>query len=64
MKWKLDMLLAQNYWGQGIVTEAVEEIIKFGFEELKLKNITSRCNPDKYWIISEFWKNLDLLLME
>lgn len=37
--------LAQNYWGQGIVTEAVEEIIKFGFEKLKLTAITSRCNP-------------------
>lgn len=37
--------LAQQYWGKGIVTEAVKEIIKFGFEKLKLATITSRCNP-------------------
>ena len=38
--------LAQQYWGKGIITEAVKEIIKFGFEKLKLiATITSRCNP-------------------
>ena len=38
--------ISQQYWNQGLVTEAVSKIIKFGFEELRLKKITSRCKPD------------------
>ena len=37
--------ISQKYWGLGIVTEAVNEVIKFGFEQLKLSAITSRCKP-------------------
>ena len=37
--------LAQNYWGKGIVTEAIKEVVKFGFEQLELSSITSRCKP-------------------
>jgi RimJ/RimL family protein N-acetyltransferase len=31
--------LAEKYWNQGIMTEAVKLITKFGFEKLKLKRI-------------------------
>lgn len=35
--------IAPQYWNKGLVTEAVKEIIKFGFEKLNLKKINSRC---------------------
>ena len=31
--------LAEKYWGQGIMTQAVKLMTKFGFEKLKLKRI-------------------------
>jgi len=38
--------LSQEYWNEGIITEAVKEILKFGFSEMRLKKITSRCKPE------------------
>jgi ribosomal-protein-alanine N-acetyltransferase len=35
--------LAEDHWGKGLITEAVNEIIKFGFEILELEKIISRC---------------------
>jgi len=31
--------LGVPYWGQGLIPEAVEEILRYGFEDLKLKKI-------------------------
>ncbi|MDD5254319.1 MAG: GNAT family N-acetyltransferase [Candidatus Nanoarchaeia archaeon] len=36
---ELGYWLGKNYWGKGIMSEAVKLIIKFGFEELKLHRI-------------------------
>lgn len=36
--------LGQKYWGQGIMTEAGKEVIKFAFNKLKLR----RVNADAY----------------
>jgi RimJ/RimL family protein N-acetyltransferase len=36
---QLGYWLAEKYWNQGIMTEAVKLITKFGFEKLKLKRI-------------------------
>ena len=33
--------LSEEYWGQGIMTEAVKEVVKFGFDRLKLIRIYS-----------------------
>mgnify|MGYP001582301576 CR=1 FL=1 len=33
--------LAKKYWSQGIMTEAVELVTKFGFQRIKLKRITA-----------------------
>lgn len=38
-KAELGYWLNKNYWNKGLVTEAVEAIIKFGFKDLKLKRI-------------------------
>lgn len=31
--------LSKNYWGKGIIPEAVTRVIKYGFEEMKLEKI-------------------------
>lgn len=31
--------IAQDYWGRGLIPEAVEELLRYGFEDLGLKRI-------------------------
>ena len=38
-KAELGYWLDEGYWNQGLVTEAAEEVLRFGFEELNLKRI-------------------------
>ena len=35
--------LSRKYWDKGLMTETVKEIIKFGFEKMKLNRIEARC---------------------
>jgi ribosomal-protein-alanine N-acetyltransferase len=35
--------ISRAYWGKGLMTEAVREIIRYGFENLQLKTITAKC---------------------
>lgn len=35
--------ISENYWGQGYMTEAAKEIIRYGFEELHLDLISAYC---------------------
>lgn len=37
--------IGEAYWGKGFMTEAVEEVIKYGFEELNLAAISAYCYP-------------------
>jgi len=37
--------ISEEYWGMGLITEALKEVIKFGFENMKLNMITARCKP-------------------
>ena len=37
--------LSENYWGKGLVTEALREVLKFGFVKMNLDLITARCKP-------------------
>jgi [ribosomal protein S5]-alanine N-acetyltransferase len=39
-------ILARKYWGQGYMTEAVQEVIKFGFEVMGLNRIEALCEPE------------------
>lgn len=35
--------ISDNYWGKGIVSEATQALINFGFNELHLERIYARC---------------------
>lgn len=37
--------MSESYWGQGIMTEATNEVLRFGFEELHLEAISAYCFP-------------------
>lgn len=43
--------LSKKYWGQGIMTEAVQEIIRYGFQELSQQN-RSTSRGAEYWILA------------
>jgi RimJ/RimL family protein N-acetyltransferase len=34
--------LAEDYWGKGIVTDAIHQIVKYGFENLDIVRIFAR----------------------
>ena len=38
-KAELGYWLGRKYWGQGLMTKIVREVLKYGFQELKLKRI-------------------------
>jgi ribosomal-protein-alanine N-acetyltransferase len=38
--------LGKNYWNKGYTTEAVREIIKFGFDRMQLNRIQAKCEID------------------
>ena len=40
--------LAKDYWGKGYVTEATTEVIRWGFEELKLYKIFAKANAENF----------------
>jgi ribosomal-protein-alanine N-acetyltransferase len=46
---------APEYWGQGYATEAASEIVRFGFDELRLHRIWSWCVVDNVgsWRVME-----------
>lgn len=37
--------LSKSYWGQGIASEALEAVIRYGFEHLKLQRIEALIEP-------------------
>ncbi|GAB6992143.1 GNAT family N-acetyltransferase [Paenibacillus pini] len=43
---EIGFALSYDFWSKGIITEATEVIIKYGFEELGLNRIEGRCNFD------------------
>jgi len=38
--------LAQEYWGQGLATEAAKSILQYGFEALKLRRMICLIDPE------------------
>jgi [ribosomal protein S5]-alanine N-acetyltransferase len=40
---EIGYVISQDYWGEGITTEAAKELIKFGFETMDLVRIQARC---------------------
>lgn len=41
---EIGYILNRNYWNKGIMTEAVREVIKFGFEKMNLNRIEISCD--------------------
>lgn len=37
--------MSEKYWGKGFMTEAVQAVIKYGFDVLKLDLISAYCYP-------------------
>ena len=38
--------LSQEYWGQGLATEAAKNILVYGFEKLKLRRLICLIDPE------------------
>jgi RimJ/RimL family protein N-acetyltransferase len=45
-------LLAKEYWGQGLATEAAQGISRYGFEQLKLSRLICMIHPENQASIS------------
>ncbi|GAB2565131.1 GNAT family N-acetyltransferase [Gracilibacillus alcaliphilus] len=43
---ELAFAISRNYWRKGIGTEAVQQLLLFGFEKLELERIYARCHPE------------------
>ncbi|MGP4108466.1 GNAT family N-acetyltransferase [Virgibacillus sp. L01] len=43
---EIGYFLSEDYWGTGTVTEALEKIIQYGFNELLAIRIEGRCDTD------------------
>lgn len=41
----LGYALSEQYWGKGIMTEAVNAVLQYGFDQLKLDLISAYCYP-------------------
>jgi [ribosomal protein S5]-alanine N-acetyltransferase len=40
---EIGYVVARPYWGSGYMTEAVKEVIRFGFEKMELERIQAKC---------------------
>jgi len=45
---EIGYILSPDHHGKGIVTEAVNQLIKYGFEDLKLHSIEAVIDPENY----------------
>lgn len=43
---ELAYVLSRDYWRKGIGAEAVNAVLRFGFEKMELERIYARCHPD------------------
>jgi ribosomal-protein-alanine N-acetyltransferase len=42
---EIGYMLQSNFWRKGIISEALNKIITFGFQEMKLNSISANINP-------------------
>ncbi|WP_242057473.1 GNAT family N-acetyltransferase [Halobacillus yeomjeoni] len=45
---ELGYFLSEEYWGRGIATEALQELVRYGFKELNLNRIEGRSDTDNF----------------
>lgn len=59
---QLGYILDRPFWGQGLATEVVDVMLKFGFGSLKLRRIEGRCQEDNHASVRVLVKNRMRLL--
>lgn len=45
---EMGYMLLPEYHGRGIITEAINEVVKYGFEKMKLHSIEAIIDPENY----------------
>ena len=40
---EIGYVISKEYWGKGMTTEAVKEVVKFGFDQMDLVRIQAQC---------------------
>ena len=59
--------LAKDYWGKGYITEATTEVVRWGFEDLKLYKIFAKANAENFRslnVMKKLGMNQEALLKE
>lgn len=59
--------LSRKYWERGLMTEAVKEVVKFGFEKMNLNRIYARCmveNVGSYKVLEKAGMKFEGVLRE
>lgn len=41
---EIGFALSKNYWGKGLMSEAIEKLLEFGFKKIKFNRIEAFCN--------------------
>lgn len=59
MTWELGYIFNPFYWGNGYATEAAEQVLRHGFEDLKAHRVVANCNPEN----GRSWKLMERLGM-
>ncbi len=54
---EIGYILHPDFWGKGIMQEAITAVIKYGFEEMNLHSIEANVNPDNAASIKLLEKN-------
>ncbi|MBH0172416.1 GNAT family N-acetyltransferase [Fictibacillus sp. 23RED33] len=55
---EIGYVIAKNYWGQGITTEAGKELLNYGFKNMNLVRIQARCfieNGGSEGVMKKLW---------
>lgn len=54
---ELAYAISRDYWGRGLMTEAVKAVLDFGFRKLKLNRISANAMPENIGSINVMKKN-------
>ncbi len=53
--WEVGYVFNKSYWGKGYATESLKALIKYAFEEMKVRRIIAMCDPKN----SNSWRLLE-----
>ena len=59
MTWEIGYVFNPLYYGKGYATESSKRILQYGFEQIGMRRIIAKCNPEN----SASWKLLERLSM-